>query len=248
MRLSWLHAKLGDPSAAECEAANEPGAQHRYRFAVPPTQMCDADGLLAAYQAPQPFTRDGLLFLAKDGNYELGVTPLAMLWKDGVCSQYPLDTNSDGSTPERQKVVLALRADTGDVVTGDPQPVSLARLPAQFLASARKGATDSMDDGVDVDADAEGGGVAVQEAGGGRSGWRGSGGLRDGLLLRFAVGDTGLTIQDGLPIAADLLYEGIANQRRGSGADSVTKILFQYYARREPITIEEIGAAVSSKP
>jgi snurportin-1 len=154
-------------------------ATHCYRFAMPPTQMCDADGLLAAYQAPQPFTRDGLLFVAKDGNYELGVTPLAMLWKDNACSQYVLaglhsvlgvrvitrtilavinccsdckitcekcqpyvlDTNQDGSTPERQKVVLALKADTGDVVTGDPQPVSLARLPAAFLASAGRVAT-----------------------------------------------------------------------------------------------------------
>ena len=50
-------------------------------------------------------------------------------------------------------------------------------------------------------------------------------------------GKSGLQIQDGLPVAADLVYEGIANQRRG-GADTMTKILFQYYARREPITIE----------
>ena len=55
-------------------------------------------------------------------------------------------------------------------------------------------------------------------------------------------------MKDGLPVAADLLYEGIANQRRGSGADSMTKILFQYYARREPITIGEIAAAVSPTP
>ena len=55
-------------------------------------------------------------------------------------------------------------------------------------------------------------------------------------------------MKDGLPVAADLAYEGIANQRRGSGADSMTKILFQYYARREPITIEEIAAAVSPSP
>ena len=55
-------------------------------------------------------------------------------------------------------------------------------------------------------------------------------------------------MKDGLPVAADLAYEGIANQRRGSGADSMTKVLFQYYARREPITIEEIAAAVSPSP
>ena len=242
MRLSWLHSKLGAGCAAECEAVNPPGPQHRYRFVMPPTQVCDAAGLLAAYRTPVPFVRDGLLFVAKDGNYELGVTPLAMLWKDHVCAPYVLDTNPDGSTPERQKVVLSLRAETGDVVTGDPQPVSLARLPAQFLESAGRAA--SAEDNACHQQDASGPGAGGDEQG--RKGWRGAGGLRDGLLLRFSVGDKGLVIKDGLPVAADLSYEGIANQRRGGGADSMTKILFQYYARREPITIDEIAAAVSS--
>ena len=76
--ISWLHSKLGDTT--ECEATNMPGPQHRFRFAIPPTQRCDAAGLNAAYQTPMPFIRDGLLFVAKDGNYELGVSPLAMLW------------------------------------------------------------------------------------------------------------------------------------------------------------------------
>ena len=66
MRLSWLHSKLGE-SGPECEAANPPGVQHRYRFAMPPTRICDAEGLSAAYHAPVPFIRDGLLFVAKDG-------------------------------------------------------------------------------------------------------------------------------------------------------------------------------------
>ena len=52
-----------------------------------------------------------------------------------------------------------------------------------------------------------GAGVDGVDGGGGRSGWRGTGGLRDGLLLRFAVGDGGLTVKDGLPVAADLAYE-----------------------------------------
>ena len=69
--------------------------------------------------------------------------------------------------------------------------------------------------------------------------------MRDGLLLRFAVGDAGLTLRDGLPVAADLVYQGIANQRRGAGADSMTKIVFQYYARREPITM--VGSCASVK-
>ena len=231
MRLSWLYSKLGDPETAECEAATGTGPDNRHRFAVPPTHNCDASGLLAAYSAPVPFTRDGIQFLAKDGNYELGVTPLCVMWKDPATSDFFLDENPDGT--DTQRVVLSLRGSTGDVVTGDPAPIALARLPAQFLesASAAAGGVDGTGD------DGSGEGVATR---------RGGGGLKDGLLLRFAVGERGLQIQDGLPVAADLVYEGIANQRRG-GADTMTKILFQYYARREPITVEEIGAAVESQ-
>ena len=214
MRLSWLHAKLGDPETAECAAAGPPGPNNKYTFAVPPAMPCDANGLLRAYAEDVGFERDGLMFLAKDGNYELGTTPLAMLWKDPRCSAHFLDENPGLSDPGRQRVVLALRAETGDVVTGDAQPVALARLPPQFIATADGG---------------EGGG------------------LRDGVLIRFAVGDGGLDVRDGVITGADLMYEGLANQRRGHGADSATKILFQYYARREPITLQEIGEAVTEQ-
>ena len=86
MRLSWLHAKLGDPETAECAAAGPPGPNNKYTFAVPPAMPCDANGLGRAYADEVGFARDGLMFLAKDGNYELGTTPLAMLWKDPRCS------------------------------------------------------------------------------------------------------------------------------------------------------------------
>jgi snurportin-1 len=118
MRLSWLYSKLGDPETAECEAATGTGPDNRHRFAVPPTHNCDASGLLAAYSAPVPFTRDGIQFLAKDGNYELGVTPLCVMWKDPATSDFFLDENADGT--DTQRVVLSLRGSTGDVVTGDP--------------------------------------------------------------------------------------------------------------------------------
>lgn len=214
MRLSWLHAKLGDPETAECAAAGPPGPNNKYTFAVPPAMPCDANGLGRAYADEVGFARDGLMFLAKDGNYELGTTPLAMLWKDPRCSAHFLDENPGLSDSGRQRVVLALRAETGDVVTGDAHPAALARLPPQFIASA---------DGGD------------------------GGGLRDGVLIRFAVGDGGFDVRDGVIVAADLMYEGLANQRRGYGADSATKILFQYYARREPITAKEICDAVTEQ-
>ena len=140
MRLSWLYSKLGDPETAECEAATGTGPNNRYRFAVPPTHNCDASGLRAAYGSPVPFRRDGIQFLAKDGNYELGVTPLAVMWKDPNTSDFFLDENPDGS--DTQRVVLSLQSATGDVVTGDPTPIALARLPAQFW-SRRAGRRDA---------------------------------------------------------------------------------------------------------
>ena len=63
--------------------------------------------------------------------------------------------------------------------------------------------------------------------------------------MRFVVGEGGLTIHEGALQSADLHYEGVANQRRG-GADSLTKIIFQYNARREPITFVEIAEAAAA--
>jgi snurportin-1 len=72
--------------------------------------------------------------------------------------------------------------------------------------------------------------------------------LRDGALVKFAVGDGGVAFaEDGAVLGADLVYEGLANQRRGHGADAVTKILFQYNARRNPITVEELCDAAEEQ-
>eukprot|EP00891_Asterochloris_glomerata_P005970 jgi/Astpho2/5970/fgenesh1_pm.00080_%23_39_t len=64
-------------------------------------------------------------------------------------------------------------------------------------------------------------------------------GLRPGRLLRCSVGARGIQLVDGEPTGADLKYEGLANQRRGR-ADVISKILFQYMARRSPITVEHL--------
>jgi snurportin-1 len=72
--------------------------------------------------------------------------------------------------------------------------------------------------------------------------------LRDGALVKFAMGDGGVFFsEDGGVLGADLVYEGLANQRRGHGADAVTKILFQYNARRNPITVEELCDAAEEQ-
>ncbi|CAI5483887.1 unnamed protein product [Closterium sp. Yama58-4] len=66
--------------------------------------------------------------------------------------------------------------------------------------------------------------------------------LRPNKLLRFAIGPGGLHLEQGRVVGADLLLQGAANQRRG-GADSCSKILFQYAARHSPLTIQDIAAA-----
>jgi snurportin-1 len=40
-------------------------------------------------------------------------------------------------------------------------------------------------------------------------------------------------------VGADLRYEGSAHTRRGR-ADIISKILFQYLARREPLTLQTL--------
>ena len=226
MRAAWTHAKLGHPETAECPEAGfvsvddtDASAGNAFRFSPLPVYDADARGIRNAYDGvPVPFQRDGLLFLAKDGAYELGVTPLAALWKDARCSRHFLEENPGKADPERQRLVLSLDATTGDVVTGDAAPVALARLPLEYVAP-------------------EDGGTAPP-----------GGGLRDGALVKFAMGDGGVFFsEDGGVLGADLVYEGLANQRRGHGADAVTKILFQYNARRNPITVEELCDAAEEQ-
>jgi snurportin-1 len=66
--------------------------------------------------------------------------------------------------------------------------------------------------------------------------------LRPGAMLRFALGDGGVAFDaDGKPVGADLHFRGPAGSRRGR-ADSLSKVLFQYLARRSPISLERLVA------
>lgn len=67
--------------------------------------------------------------------------------------------------------------------------------------------------------------------------------LRAGLLLRFSIREGGILFNlDGSPAGADLAYEGPANQRRGR-ADLISKIMFQWQARRNPSRLDALLAA-----
>lgn len=47
-----------------------------------------------------------LVFL-RHAHYQTGNTPLALVWKDNYCSQYVLDTDSQGLVPTQQQVQIA---------------------------------------------------------------------------------------------------------------------------------------------
>eukprot|EP00890_Picochlorum_soloecismus_P003042 jgi/Picsp_1/3739/NSC_06575-R1_mrna cap enzyme len=68
--------------------------------------------------------------------------------------------------------------------------------------------------------------------------------LYPGRLLRFTLDPDGVRDVGG-HIWLQLAYLGTANQRR-SHADTISKILFQNMARREPITIQDLVDASSS--
>ena len=80
-----------------------------------------------------PFqVRDGLLFLNKEAHYDLGQSPLALVWKDAHISRYFLDKDAVGVVPEWQHIVLQF-LDSGHVATGDVPPITVCSVPNDVL-------------------------------------------------------------------------------------------------------------------
>ncbi|MBA0593103.1 uncharacterized protein LOC105764787 [Gossypium raimondii] len=70
-------------------------------------------------------------------------------------------------------------------------------------------------------------------------------GLHTGNLLRFAIGDGGLSFVDGKLEKADLIYLGKSNRARAF-ADSYSKVLFQFMVRHSPLKIDDLLASINS--
>ncbi|XP_074317195.1 uncharacterized protein LOC141653358 [Silene latifolia] len=70
-------------------------------------------------------------------------------------------------------------------------------------------------------------------------------GLHPGNLLRFAINDGGLIFIDGKLEKADLVYQDKPNRGRAF-ADSYSKVVFQYMARRSPLSIDDLVASINS--
>jgi snurportin-1 len=67
-----------------------------------------------------------------------------------------------------------------------------------------------------------------------------------GMLLRFAIGDQGLSLVEGKPVVADIHFQGVANKNRARRANTCTKILFQYAARHGALTVHDLLAAIEA--
>ncbi|XP_058787730.1 uncharacterized protein LOC131662065 [Vicia villosa] len=126
-RFFWVNSKL-----AETGACDSPSYYHKYKFSLVPVYGCDQSGLCSAYSAPVPYVKDGLLFYNKHAHYQAGNTPLALVWKDENCSQYVMDTDSQGQVPNQQQVVLELQED-GKLTTCDDPHVVFGCLDGSFI-------------------------------------------------------------------------------------------------------------------
>ena len=85
-RFFWAHTRL----TQECDACEppDPSVGREYAFAPTPWYECDADGVRRAYEARDvgDCEVDGLLFYHKEAAYDVGATPLVLLWRDAKTS------------------------------------------------------------------------------------------------------------------------------------------------------------------
>ncbi|EEY67592.1 snurportin-like protein [Phytophthora infestans T30-4] len=71
-RLYWMRDKLSEGAAGTVTPANP------FRFL----------SIVSAYSTTYPFLKDELLFYMKAGHYEMGLSPLALVWKDANTSRF----------------------------------------------------------------------------------------------------------------------------------------------------------------
>ncbi|XP_051149597.1 uncharacterized protein LOC127264189 [Andrographis paniculata] len=126
-RFFWLNSKL-----VETGACGDPSHYHKYRFRTVPIYNCDQEGLKTAYSESSSYVKDGLMFYNMHAHYQAGNTPLVLVWKDELCSQYVLDTDGKGEIPDQQQVVLEL-LDDGRLATSDDPPVIFGSLGMAFI-------------------------------------------------------------------------------------------------------------------
>jgi len=112
-RQFWVQSKLAEiPNIFHVSSLN------RYRFQAVTMQPCSVQGLEIAYRGRCEYAKDGLLFYLKESQYEEGLSPCVIAWKDAMVSRYPIDS-PDGINPYPiQTCVLKVGRDRNGYAVG----------------------------------------------------------------------------------------------------------------------------------
>jgi hypothetical protein len=101
-RFYWLRAKVEETPFISPQFS----AQQQFSFLPVPYWECSWHGLREAYASELPYVRNGLLFYHREGHYEIGLTPLILLWKDGTVTSY---LDADGEETIALRIVNEVR-------------------------------------------------------------------------------------------------------------------------------------------
>ena len=205
-RFFWAHTRL----TQECEACERPDVAkgREFSFAMLPWYDADAHGVRAAYAEDIGVERDGLLFYHKEAAYDVGVTPLVLLWRDAVTSRF--FTHDEGASAVLARagvnnessphiVSLAKSADGTFFITGDEPPLVIAACDATPCASSN---------------------VVAHTVS-----------LAPGRVGRFLARGFDVDVSSGVVRSADIAYLGPKPNATMAAADLLSKILFNARAR-----------------
>lgn len=220
LRHFWLESRMEecrlDDNAARAFCASSSSCKDDkavLQLATLPWTHADASGVQLALERAQ----DGLVFVHVDSRYEPGMrTPLVLRWKDEGCSPYAKDTDAGGMEAEACMVVLRVDEE-GNVRADGMQSNVLAVVdePSKWCPGRVR------DQAMDV---------------GERTG-RSRRNKAKEALVRFVVHE--LVWKDGQVVRAKL--EPIEQAGKGrKRADDVTKVIFQYNLRHDPITRHQL--------
>ena len=130
-RFFWLQQKWAEEGGLPSQHHLQ---QNPHPLHLLPWFCCDPAGLESAYRSlAVPFTRDGLQFLHRDSHYEIGLTPLMLLWKDSACSTYLCEVYKD-LDPAIQVVCLQV-AENGNLLTHDEPQAVVASAGTELAAT-----------------------------------------------------------------------------------------------------------------
>ena len=220
LRHYWLESRMEerrlDDKATRALYASSSSCEDgkaELQLATLPWTHADASGVQLALERAQ----DGLVFVHVESRYEPGMrTPLVLRWKDEGCSPYAKDTDADGMDAEACVVVLRVD-EKGNVRADGMQSNVLAVVDEPSKWGPGRVRDEAMNEGE-------------------RTG-RSTRNKAKEALVRFVVHE--LVWKEGQEVQAKL--EPIEKAGKGrKRADDVTKVIFQYNLRHDPITRHQL--------